>query len=198
MENIFAVGQQVMRRAGLALAVRHQGLDHLAGLVLLSLHHDSVAAVVDDLESDPLKVGVALGSGTGDGVLLLYAETATLHVIHSGDCNRVAVLPHLDSLALPGQQHGLVGGGFTDFVGAVGKGIIARAGVAIFVRGDGHNNVAHGVSLAAHHHGVGGTVDNLELNASEGRISLGRCPHLAVLLLQVNAAPNNFIFCLVL
>ena len=110
----------------------------------------------------------------------------------------MAVLAYSDGFALPGEQHAFIGGRFPYLVGAVGQDVAARAGVATFIRSDGHNNVTHGVSLDAHHHGVGGTVDNLELNASEGRISLGRCPHLAVLLFQVNAAPNNFIFCLVL
>ena len=129
MQDVLPIGEQIIRRAGLALVIGHQSLDHLAGMVFLALYHDGVSAVVDDLKGDPLEVGIALGSAACNGILLLHSQTATLHVIHSCDGNRMAVLPHLDGFPLPGQQHGLVGGSLSHLIGAVRQEVAAGAGV---------------------------------------------------------------------
>ena len=150
------------------------------------------------MEIDPLEVGIALGCGTGDSVLLLYAETATLHVIHSGNCNRVAVLPHSDRFPVPGKQHAFIGGGFFHLVGAVGQNVAARAGAARLVRSEGHEHLAHGVGGAIYHHGVGAAVDDFKINARKRRVALGCAPHLAVLLGDVNTAPDYLVFSFVL
>ena len=198
MQDVLAVGQQVIRRAGLALVVSHQGFDHLAGLVFLALHHDRVSAVVDDFKGDTGKISIPLGSGTGDSVLLLHAEAAPLYLIHGGDGDRVTILPHLDGFALPGQQHRFVCGGFFHFIGAVGQHVIAGTGTARLVRGDGHNNVAYGVCGATHYHGVGAAVDDFKINARKGGVALWCAPHLAVLLGDVNTAPDYLVFGFVL
>ena len=70
--------------------------------------------------------------------------------------------------------------------------------MASFVCGDGHDHVTHGVGGAVHHHGVGASVDDLKVNVGKGGVALGRGPHLAVLLFQVNAAPDYIVFCFVL
>ncbi len=110
----------------------------------------------------------------------------------------MAVLPHLDGFALPSQQHAFIGGGFPYLVGAVGQDVIAGTGAARLVRGDGHNNVAHGVSLAAHHHGVGAAVDDLELYPGKAGVALRCGAGLRILLFQIDAAPNNLVFGFVL
>ena len=198
MQDVLAIGQQVIRRAGLALVVGHQSLDYLAGLVFLAFHDDGIPGIVDDFKGDPLKVGVALRGAACNGVMLLHAEATPLYLIHGGDGDRVTILPHLDGFALPGQQHRFVCGGFFHFIGAVGQHVIAGTGTARLVRGDGHNNVAHSVGLATHHHGVGGTVNHLKGNPRKGGIALGCCPHLAILLGDVNTPSDNLVFGLVL
>ena len=198
MQDIFAIGEQVIRCAGLALSIGDQGLDHLAGLIFLALHHDRVSAVVDDFKGNPRKISVPLRCAAGDAVLLLHSQTASFYLVHSGDGNGVTILPHLDGFAGPGEKHAFIGGGLTHLVGAVGKNVISSAGMAIFVRGDGHDNVAYGVCGATHHHGVGAAVDDFKRNPRKGGIALWCAPHLAVLLGDVYTSPDNFIFCFVL
>ncbi len=103
MENVLAVGQQIVRCAGLALRVGHQSLDHLAGLVFLAFHDNGIAGIVDDLEGDAFEISVALGGGACDGIRLLQGKTATFYIVYSSDCNRVAVLPHSDRFPGPGK-----------------------------------------------------------------------------------------------
>ena len=155
VQNVFAVGEEVIRSAGLALAIRHQGLDHLAGLIFLALYHHGISGIVDNLEGDTLKIGVALGRGAGDGIRLLQGQAATLHIVHGGNCHGMAVLPHGDGFAGPGEQHTLVGSRLLHLISAVGESIVAGAGDSRFVGGDGHNHLAHGIGGAVHHHGVG-------------------------------------------
>ena len=130
--------------------------------------------------------------------MLLHAETAPLYLIHGGDGNRVAVLPYSDRFSDPGKQHTFIGLGLPHLIGAVGQHVIAGTGTARLVRGEGHNNVTHGVSLATHHHGVGRTINHLKGNPRKGGIALGCTPHLAVLLGNVNTAPDYLVFSFVL
>ena len=82
------------------------------------------------LERDAFKISVSLGGGACDGVLLFHSQTASFYLVHCGDGDRMAILPHLDGLALPGEQHAFIGGRFPYLVGAVGQDVAARAGVA--------------------------------------------------------------------
>ena len=198
MQDVLAVGQQVIRCAGLALSIGDQGLDHLAGLIFLALHHDRVSAVVDDFKGNPRKISVPLRCAAGDAVLLLHAEAAPFHLIHGGDRHRMSIPPHSDRFPGPGRQHGFISLGLPNLVGAVGKGIVASACSTGFVGRDGYYHLAHSVSLAAHHHGVGGTVNHLKGNSRKGGIALWCTPHLAVLLGNVNTAPDYLVFGLVL
>ena len=110
----------------------------------------------------------------------------------------MVLLPYSDGFALPGQQHAFIGGRLSHLIGAVRQEVAAGAGMAIFVCGDGHNHVAHSVGLAAHHYGVGRTINHLKGNPRKGGIALWCAPHLAVLLFNVNAAPNYLVFNFVL
>ena len=130
MQDVLPIGEQVIRRAGLALRVGDQGLDHLAGLVFLALYHDGVSAVVDDFKGNPRKISVALGGGACDGIRLLQGKTATFYIVYSSDCNRVAVLAYSDRFPGPGKQHGFISLGLPNLVGAVGQDVATGAGVA--------------------------------------------------------------------
>ena len=167
-------------------------------MVLLSLYHDGIPGIVDDLENDPLEVGIALGCAAGDGVLLLHSQTASFYLIHGGDRHRMSILPHSDRFPGPGRQHGFIRLGLPNLVGAVGKGIVASACSTGFVGRDGHDHISHSVGLAVHHNGVGAAVDDLELYPGKAGVALRCGAGLRILLFQVDSAPNNFIFCLVL
>ena len=198
MEDVFAVGQQVIGGAGLAFAVGDQSFDHLAGLVLFPFHNHRVAGIVDNLEGNTFKIGVTLRCGAGDGILLFHAQAAPFYLIHGSNRNRMALLPYSDGFAGPGQQHGLICLRFFHFIGAVRQSLAAGAGMARFVCGDGHDHIAHGVGGAVHHHGVGASVDDLKIDVGKGGVALGSGPHLAVLLLDLDTAPHHIIFGVVL
>ena len=110
----------------------------------------------------------------------------------------MALLPYSDGFAGPGQQHGLICLRFPHLVSTIRKNVISGAGVTGFVRGDGHDHVTHSVGGSVHHHGVGASVDDLKVDVGEGGVALGSGSHLAVLLFQVNAAPDHIIFGVVL
>ena len=150
------------------------------------------------MEGDAFKISVALGGGACDGIRLLQGKTATFHIVYGGNCHRVAVLPHSDSLTGPSKQHAFIGGRFPYLVGAVGKGIVASACSTGFVGRDGHYHLAHSVSLAAHHHGVGAAVDNFKVNPCKAGVALGSGAGLTVLLGDSDTAPHHIVLGFVL
>ena len=76
-DDVAAVGEGVVRGAGIAVLVGGDGHDGLALGVLLAVHHDGVVVVVDDGEGDAIKGGTALRSLAGLGIDLLHRHAAS-------------------------------------------------------------------------------------------------------------------------